>query len=53
MYTLAMLLVFPFSFMLLVSLLAAAWEAAVKWFNSPSKRKERKFLSATLRGDWR
>ena len=53
MYTLALLLVFPFAFMLAVTTVAAAWEATVKWFNSPSKRKERKFLSATLRGDWR
>ena len=53
MYLLAALLAFPFAFMLALALLVAIGDAIVKWFNSPSDRKERAYLSARLRGDWR
>lgn len=53
MFSAAAILLVVFVSMLAVFLLCALGEAIEKWFNTPSDRKERKFLSEHLRGDWR
>lgn len=49
MYHVAALLLFPFLFGLALSIPVAIWEGLKKWFNSPSKRRERAYFSQRFR----
>lgn len=49
MYHVAALLLFPFLFGLAIAIPVAIWEGLKKWFNSPSKRRERAYFSQRFR----
>ena len=53
MYHTAFLLLFPFLFGLAISLPVAIAEGVKKWFNSPSKRREKAYFSTRYRYEWR
>ena len=52
MYHIAALLLFPFLFLLAISIPVFLFESLKHWFNSPSKRREKVFFSNRYRYEW-